>query len=88
MKKMQAFLVFLSLMLLGYSASLRAEDTDIYVDNATNNGVPNVLFVMDTGANFEATAPVPCTAYASGGAPSLGSNAHWSTRSAPWPTAR
>ena len=75
MKKMQAFLMFLAFALLGFSASLRAEDTDIYVDNATNNGVPNVLFVMDTGANFSSNAPVPCTAYADGGVPSLGSTA-------------
>jgi len=75
MKKMQAFLMFLSFVLMGFSASLRAEDTDIYVDNATNSGVPNVLFVMDTGANFSSSAAVPCTAYASGGAPSLGDTA-------------
>ncbi|HSI53576.1 MAG: hypothetical protein ACAH21_03380, partial [Ramlibacter sp.] len=75
MKKMQGFLVLLAFLLLGYSASLRADDTDIYVDNATTAGVPNVLFVMDTGANFSSSAAVPCTAYGSGGAPSLGDTA-------------
>lgn len=75
MKKMQAFLMFLAFALMGFSASLHAEDTDIYVDNASTSGMPNVLFVMDTGANFSSSAAVPCTAYADGGAPSLGDTA-------------
>ena len=75
MKKLQFLVLFLAAMLMGFSASLRAEDVDIYVDNAATNGVPNVLFVMDTGANFSSSAAVPCTAYASGGAPSLGDTA-------------
>lgn len=75
MKKMQAFVLMLALTLMGFSAALRADDTDIYVDNAGTAGVPNVLFVMDTGANFSSNAAVPCTAYGSGGAPSLGGTA-------------
>ncbi|MES2999608.1 MAG: hypothetical protein V4787_02875 [Pseudomonadota bacterium] len=70
------FLAFLMIcLMLGYSASPRADDIDIYVDNSTNDGIPNVLFVMDTGANFSSSAAVPCTAYGSGGAPSLGNTA-------------
>ncbi|GAB2581280.1 hypothetical protein GCM10027034_10580 [Ramlibacter solisilvae] len=75
MKKIQLLMLLLAGALMGYSSSLRAEDTDIYVDNSTNGGVPNVLFVMDTGANFSSSAAVPCTAYATGGAPSLGNTA-------------
>lgn len=61
--------VLLSLLLPGH-----AEDIDIYSSNADPT-VPNVLFIMDTGANFSADATVPCAAYsaaAGGGAPSLG----------------
>jgi type IV pilus assembly protein PilY1 len=75
MKKMQFLVLILAVLLMGHSASLRAEDVDIYVDNAATNGVPNVLFVMDTGANFSSAAAIPCTAYASGGAPSMGNTA-------------
>lgn len=72
----------LALLMLGLSVAiidpLRAEDTDIYVDNASNSGVPNVLFVIDNGANFEASGgSSPCVAYdavAGGGAPSLGNS--------------
>lgn len=49
-----------------------AEDIDIYSSLGIEGTVPNVLFVMDTGANFSSNAAVPCTAYESGGAPSLG----------------
>lgn len=75
MKKLHAFFLLLAIAVMGYSASLRAEDIDIYVDNPVNNAVPNVLFVIDTGANFSSSAPVPCTAYASGGSPSMGGTA-------------
>lgn len=54
-----------------------AEDIDVYVDNAATSGVPNVLFVIDNGANFEASGgSTPCTAYSdgSGDVPSLGSS--------------
>lgn len=76
MKKLQAFFLLVAMVLMGYSASLRAEDIDIYVDNSTNDAVPNVLFIMDNGANFSASANgTGCTAYGdgSGEAPSLGS---------------
>jgi type IV pilus assembly protein PilY1 len=75
MKKLQGLVFFLVSLLVGYSATLHAEDTDIYVDNANTAGVPNVLFVIDTGANFSSSASVPCTAYGSGGAPSLADTA-------------
>lgn len=67
---------------LAFSASFvytsHADDIDIYSGNANTLGVPNVLFVIDTGANFSSSASVPCTAYsaaAGGGAPSLGNTA-------------
>jgi type IV pilus assembly protein PilY1 len=75
MKKIQKLVLLFAAVLMGYSSALRADDTDIYVDNAATNGKPNVLFVIDTGANFSSVAPVPCTTYASGGAPSLGNTA-------------
>ncbi len=75
MKKIQGFLFALALALAGFSAGLRAEDIDIYVDNASTAGVPNVLFVIDNGANFSANAKIGCAAY--GGTtepPSLGTS--------------
>src|SRR4051812_2717207 len=73
MKRMQVLLAVLALLLLGFSAATRAEDTDIYVDNSTNSGVPNVLFVMYNGANMDASAGSSCT-YSDGTAPSTGSS--------------
>lgn len=76
MKKIQGFLVLLALVLMGYSATLRAEDVDIYVDNAGTAGVPNVLFVMDNGADFSADAKIPCNFYTgTTEVPSLGGKA-------------
>lgn len=67
--------VVLAIAVLGLSALGYAEDIDLYSDSTATTGVPNVLFVIDTGANFSSNAAVPCTAYsaaAGGGAPSLG----------------
>jgi type IV pilus assembly protein PilY1 len=73
MKKMQGFLLVLAVLLMGFSASLRAEDTDIYVDNSTNDGVPNILFVMENGANADAAISPGCAAYSGTAiAPSMG----------------
>lgn len=76
MKKIQGFLLLLAFSLMGFSVGIRAEDTDIYVDNGTNSGVPNVLFVMDNGANFDSAVPGNgCTAYTgTTEVPSMGSN--------------
>ncbi|MDP4030529.1 MAG: PilC/PilY family type IV pilus protein [Gallionella sp.] len=63
-------LVLLLYALLGHASCSLAEDTDIYSGGSSDT--PNVLMVMDTGANFSSNAANPCTAYASGGAPSLG----------------
>ncbi|MBA2963470.1 hypothetical protein HZF09_15165 [Ramlibacter sp. CGMCC 1.13660] len=73
---MQAFLVVLSLVLAGFSASLHAEDTDIYVDNSGTSGTPNVLFILDNGADFDATASgAGCSAYTgTATAPSMGAS--------------
>jgi type IV pilus assembly protein PilY1 len=64
----------LLLAVLGLFTSLHAEDIDLYTGNQDNTDLPNVLFVIDTGANFSSSAPTPCTTYAdgSGAAPSLG----------------
>jgi len=75
MKNIRLFLLCLALGLPGLSSIALADDIDIYSDSAGTFGVPNVLFVIDNGANFEASGgSTPCTAYASGGAPSLGSS--------------
>lgn len=74
MKITQLFRAALMPILLGLMLPAHAEDIDIYSKNADPT-VPNVLFVIDTGANFGASAAVPCPAYsmaAGGGAPSLG----------------
>lgn len=63
--------------LLGTILPCHAEDIDIYSNN-TSAGVPNVLFLMDTAANFSASA-AGCTygggTYAGSGAPSLNGTA-------------
>ncbi len=67
--------VAVAFAMLGLSAFGYAEDIDLYSDSNATTGVPNVLFVIDTGANFSSSAAAPCTAYsaaAGGGAPSLG----------------
>ena len=71
MKKIQLLALILMSMLLGYSSSLHAEDTDIYVSNSVNVGVPNVLFVLYNGADVDADAGTSCT-YADGTTPSTG----------------
>lgn len=74
MKMIQRFRTALMLVLLGFLLPVHAEDIDIY-SAKTDSTKPNVLFVIDTGANFSANAAVPCTAYsaaAGGEAPSLG----------------
>lgn len=61
---------------LGYSvlfSAVFAEDIDIYAETAANTGIPNVLFVIDNGANFSADAGAACSSYSKGGSPSLGS---------------
>lgn len=73
MKKIQSLILALALLAMSYSAGLHAEDIDIYMDNPAGGTVPNVLFVIDTGASFSANAD-SCT-YASGGSPSLGNTA-------------
>ena len=65
------------MVILGLSTVSWADDIDIYTDAGASSGLPNVLFVIDTGANFSSNAAVPCTSYASspGEAPSLGGTA-------------
>jgi type IV pilus assembly protein PilY1 len=63
MKKIKTLLLVLAGMLASYSVTLRAEDVDIYVDNGANSEAPNVLFVIDNGANFSANAKAGCKAY-------------------------
>lgn len=80
MKKLQtiaqAVLVPLALWMSAYSANLRAEDIDIYVDNAVTAGAPNVLFIMDNSSNVASTwNGGGCSAYTgTTEAPSLGTN--------------
>jgi len=72
MRTTRFFLACLLPVLLAHSVISKAEDIDLYSGLSGAAGVPNVLMVMDTGANFSSSASPPCTAYASGGAPSLG----------------
>lgn len=71
MKRSQFFAFLLVVLMMGYSAAPRADDTDIFVDNSTNVGVPNVLFVMFNGADADSDAGVSCT-YTDGSVPSTG----------------
>jgi type IV pilus assembly protein PilY1 len=73
MKNSRTFLLGLMLGLLGVASFVHAEDTDIYSDNAGTTSPPNVLFVLDNAANFEAAAG-NCT-YTDGTAPSLNGSA-------------
>lgn len=73
MKTLQTFLIVLMLGLLGAPSFIHAEDIDIYSDNAGTTSPPNVLFVLDNAANFEAAAG-NCT-YTDGTAPSLNGSA-------------
>lgn len=74
MKKMQSLILLLLCLLMGYSASLHAEDVDIYVDSAGVTDTPNVLIVLDNSANFESNSGLNCT-YVDGTSPSLGTSA-------------
>jgi type IV pilus assembly protein PilY1 len=67
-------LMLASLWLAAYSANLRAEDIDIYVDAAGTMGTPNVLFVIDNSSNLASTwSGGGCSAYnGTTEAPSLG----------------
>src|SRR5215207_9821281 len=69
-----AFMLLLSFGLAAFSANLRAEDIDIYVDNAASGDLPNVLFLIDNSANLSSRG-LGCTAYANTSeVPSLGTN--------------
>lgn len=75
MKKLQYVFLLFAFALMGYSSGLHAEDTDLYVANATNRGTPNVLLVIDNGASFDANASIGCTGYLDGsGPPSTGTS--------------
>lgn len=67
-------LAMVSALILG-AGSARAEDTDIYVANSSTTGTPNVLFVYDNAASFDATVTNTCTYADTGMAPSLGNTA-------------
>lgn len=73
MNIIRSILLSTLVVLLTVPLASQAEDTDIY-SGAGGTSVPNVLLVMDTGANFSGSANPGCAAYATGGAPSLGTN--------------
>lgn len=60
MKSFRLILFGLMVSLFGLSSLTRAEDIDLYSDNAANVGVPNVLFVVDNAGGFNADA-TSCT---------------------------
>jgi len=72
----QSALMLLALGAAALSTGLHAEDIDIYLDNATEGELPNVLFVLDNSSNVASSwGGGGCAAYADGsGAPSLGTN--------------
>jgi type IV pilus assembly protein PilY1 len=55
MKKIQRLILLVAGLMTGYSATLHAEDIDLYADPSTS-GNPNVLIVLDNAANFSAGA--------------------------------
>jgi type IV pilus assembly protein PilY1 len=56
MKIFRLFICCLTLTMLASSPLTHAEDIDLYSDNAGTSGLPNVLLVLDNGANFSSTA--------------------------------
>lgn len=56
MKIFRLCLLLLGFCVLGTSQWVHADDIDIYAASAANTTVPNVLFVLDSGANFESDA--------------------------------
>ncbi len=75
MKTIRYFLNCLFVALLTLPTQGRAQDIDLYSAAASVTGasLPNVLFIMDNSANWNASAPA-CTYY-DGTSPSLGSTA-------------
>jgi type IV pilus assembly protein PilY1 len=73
MKKIMWLRVVLLLLCGGWCHLVQAEDIDIYSNNTSNLGRPNVLLVLDNAANFSADA-ASCT-YVDGTAPSLNGTA-------------
>lgn len=74
-KTVHTLLLVLASALVICSGSVRAEDTDIYVDNSGTTGTPNVLLILDNAAAFSASAANTCTYIDDGGVPSLGNTA-------------
>lgn len=72
----QSMFMLLALGSAAYTSNLRAEDIDIYLDNASQGEIPNVLFVLDNSSNLGSTwGGGGCRGYADGsGAPSMGTN--------------
>ncbi len=56
MKSFRLLMLCMTVSLLGLSSMARADDIDVYSDNAGSTGVPNVLLVLDNSANFSAAA--------------------------------
>lgn len=73
MNTTRLILTSLFIALLGHSIQGQAEDIDLYSSAVSVTGVdlPNVLFIVDNAANFNASAPA-CTYDDTGGSPSLG----------------
>ena len=59
--------------MLGHSIQGQAEDIDLYSSAASVTGadLPNVLFVLDNSASFNAANTAPCTYADGGGTPSM-----------------
>jgi len=73
MNTIRILLTSVFLTMLGNPLQSQAQDIDLYSSAASVAGtdLPNVLFVMDNAANFNASAPA-CTYADTAGSPSLG----------------
>lgn len=72
MKSTPSILAGLLAVLLGYSTLVNAEDIDLYSGAvASSTDLPNVLFVIDSAANFSASTALTCTYDDTGAAPNM-----------------
>ena len=73
MKTTRFILTSMFIAMLGYTLQGKAEDIDLYssVSSVTGTDLPNVLFVLDNAANFDASTSLTCTYADTGGAPNM-----------------
>ncbi|HET7832111.1 MAG TPA: hypothetical protein VFK88_04015, partial [Gallionella sp.] len=74
MSTARLILTSLFVAMLGYAIQSKAEDIDLYsaVTGVSDADLPNLLFVLDNAANWNASSATTCTYADTGGSPSLG----------------